>query len=70
MLKYAKIIDNETKKCEVGTGTNAAFYIKIGMKKMDVEQSSGGSWYLSGYVPDEMAADDDEKQENNPLDAY
>ena len=54
MIKYAKVIDEETKQCEVGVGTNDAFYRKIGMKKLDVEQCSwNGKWYLTGYVPSE-----------------
>ena len=51
MIKYAKIINEATKECSVGLGTNAAFYRKIGMKKQDVEQAYNGNWYLTGYVP-------------------
>lgn len=51
MLKYAKVTDNETKLCEVGLGTDAAFYISIGMTEQDVEQAYNGSWYLMGYAP-------------------
>lgn len=51
MKKYAKIINEETKACEVGLGTNSAFYKSIGMTEMDVEQSFDGSWYLLGYAP-------------------
>lgn len=49
---YAKIIDQETKACEVGIGTNADFYKSIGMSEMDVEQAYNGSWYLKGYAPE------------------
>ena len=52
MKKYAKIINNETKACEVGTGTNTAFYKSIGMSEMDVEQGYDGCWYLKGYAPE------------------
>ena len=48
---YAKIINQETKQCEVGLGTNTAFYQKIGMTEMEVEQAYNGSWYLKGYAP-------------------
>lgn len=48
---YAKIINNETKQVEVGTGTNVSFYQKIGMEDMDVEQAYNGLWYLKGYAP-------------------
>ena len=50
-IKYAKVIDNETKACEVGTGTNELFYKSIGMTKQDVELAYDGSWYLYGYAP-------------------
>lgn len=51
MKKYAKIINEETKACEVGLGTNAKFYQSIGMTEMEVEQAYDGSWYLQGYAP-------------------
>lgn len=51
MIKYAKVINEETKQCEVGLGTNEQFYQSIGMTKMDVEQAYDKSWYLSGYAP-------------------
>lgn len=52
MLKYAKITNEETKECSVGTGTNTEFYKLIGMVEMDVEQAYDGSWYLAGYAPE------------------
>ena len=48
---YAKIINNETKQCDVGTGTNTEFYKSIGMVDMEVEQAYDGSYYLKGYAP-------------------
>lgn len=48
---YAKIINEETKQCEVGIGTNTAFYESIGMTDMDVEQGYDGAWYVKGYAP-------------------
>ena len=61
MLKYAKIIDDNTGLCEVGTGTNIEFYESIGMSQMDVEQSEkDNQWYLSEkcphYTPEEKEA--------------
>lgn len=54
MIKYAKVINEETKECQVGTGTNSELYIKIGMTEQDVEQCEwNGNWYLKGYVPQE-----------------
>lgn len=55
MIKYAKIIDEETKACEVGLGTNAKFYQSIGMTEMEVEQAYDGSWYLKGCAPEKPA---------------
>ena len=49
MLKYAKIINEETKQCEVGLGSNAAYYESIGMEEMEVEQAYNGNWYIEGY---------------------
>lgn len=51
MLKYAKIINEETKECEVGLGTNGDFYESLGMEKMEVEQAFNGNWYIAGYTP-------------------
>lgn len=52
MKKYAKVINEETKQCEVGIGTNAKFYQSIGMTEMEVEQAYDGSWYIAGYAPE------------------
>lgn len=49
---YAKIINEETKQCEVGVGTNTKFYESIGMVEMDVEQAYNGSWYVKGFAPE------------------
>lgn len=49
---YAKIINEETKQVEVGTGTNIKFYQSIGMSEMEVEQAYNGEWYLKGYAPE------------------
>lgn len=51
MIYYAKIINEETKECKVGLGTNRKFYASIGMTKQDVEPGHDGSWYLKGYAP-------------------
>lgn len=60
---YAKIINDETKLCEVGTGTNAEFYKSIGMTEMDVEQAYDGGWYVKGYAPEKPAPTYDEIKE-------
>lgn len=51
MLKYALIINENTKLCEVGIGTNSKFYQSIGMTEQDVVQAYDGSWYIKGYAP-------------------
>ena len=52
MIKYAKVIDENTKVCQVGIGTDTAFYQSLGMAEQDVEQAYNGTWYLKGYSPD------------------
>lgn len=51
MKKYAKVINQETKACDVGLGTNTKYYVSLGMKLQDVEQAYDGGWYLKGYAP-------------------
>lgn len=51
MLKYAQIINQETKKCNVALGDDNKFYQSIGMTEMEVEQAYNGDWYIKGYVP-------------------
>ena len=51
MKKYAIIVNEETKACNVGIGTNIEFYKSIGMTQMDVEQAYDGNWYIQGYAP-------------------
>ena len=58
---YAKIINEETKQCEVGIGTNSEFYKSIGMTEMDVEQAYNNQWYIKGYAPKESIAEKNEK---------
>jgi len=52
MLKYAQIVNEQTKQVNVGLGTDVEFYKSIGMTEMDVEQCEWNStWYLTGYAP-------------------
>lgn len=51
MLKYAKIIDEETKEVQIGVGVNDEYYASIGMTEMEVEQAYNGNWYLKWYAP-------------------
>lgn len=52
MKKYAKVLNEETKLCAVGSGTNSAFYQSIGMPEVEVEQAWDGLWYLRGFAPE------------------
>ena len=62
MIKYAKLINQETGLCEVGLGTNEQFYQSIGMAELDVQQSDiDGNWYLASMCP--MKTDEQKEQE-------
>lgn len=52
MIKYAKVVNEQTKVCEVGLGTNTAFYESLGMVEMDVEKGYDWNWYLVGFAPE------------------
>ena len=47
----AKILNENTKEVQVATGTNTSFYLNLGFKNMEVEESYDGSWYIKGYAP-------------------
>lgn len=66
MKKYAKIIDDTNKICEVGVGSDTSFYKSIGMTELDVELAFNGNWYLSGFVP-APSPEDSALQEINEL---
>lgn len=52
MLKYAKVINEQTGLCNVGLGSNIKFYKSIGMSRKNVQQSNiDGQWYLSNKCP-------------------
>lgn len=63
MLKYAKIINDETKQCEVGLGTNTELYKSRGMSEMNVEQAYDGYWYIAGYAPQKPAPTEEEQRQ-------
>lgn len=63
MIKYAKIINEETKQCEVGVGTNKKFYQSIGMTEMEVEEAYNGQWFLKGYAPLKPEPTDEEQKQ-------
>ena len=53
MLKWSKVINEETKECDVGIGNDIEYYQSIGMSEQDVDLAYNGIWYLSGYAPEQ-----------------
>lgn len=52
MLKYCKIINEETGLVQIGVGCPDEYYIEIGMEKRNVKQSDvDGEWYLYDKCP-------------------
>lgn len=67
MIKYAKILNEETGLVEIGLGTNLEFYESIGMITMDVEQSDiDGLWYLLDKCP-HKSEEEKEKEEQERI---
>ncbi len=52
MEKYAIVVNEETKQCDVGRGTDEEYYKSEGMTLQEVEQAYDGGWYLKGYAPE------------------
>lgn len=62
MIKYAKVINEQTGLVDVGVGTNVNFYQSIGMIELDVQQSDiDNNWYLAEKCP--MKTDEQKEQE-------
>lgn len=55
MIKYTKIINEETKEVSVFLGTDIEWAISEGFEEQDVEQAYNGAWYLVGYAPEKPA---------------
>ena len=51
MLVYAKVVNEQTKQCDIALGNDDKYYESIGMTKQEVEQCYDGSYYLKGYAP-------------------
>jgi len=49
--RWAKVIDDVKKLCEVGLGDDSAYYRSIGYEKIEVAEGSDGRWYVKGYEP-------------------
>ena len=60
MIRYRKIINEETRQCDVGLGTNEAFYKSLGMELGEVEQDYKGLWYEQGYAPQKSVEEQNE----------
>ena len=60
MLKFAKIINEETKQVQIGVGVDNEYYTAIGMTEMEVEQAYTDNWYLAGYAPTKPEPTQDE----------
>lgn len=64
MRKYAKVVDDVTKKCDVGLGDDVEYYESLGFIEQDVEQAYNNQWYLEGYAP---SITDEEQKENRRI---
>ena len=52
MIKYAKVINEQTGLCEVSTGVNIKVYQSMGMTQLNVQQSDiDFCWYLAEKCP-------------------
>ena len=49
---FAKIINETTKECQVGIGTNTEYFINHGMSEMEIEKAYNGLYYVKGYAPE------------------
>ena len=61
MIKYARIINEETKEVQVGVGCPDEYYVEIGMTEMEVEQAYNSNWYVAEYAPVEPEPTEEEK---------
>lgn len=67
MLKYAKILNQETKEVSIALGTNIKFYKSIGMTEMEVEEAYNKKWYLKGYAPIKPEPTDEEQKQKRAV---
>lgn len=63
MKMYAKIINNDTGLCMVGSGNNTAQYRSMAMTPLDVQQSDiDGQWYLKSKCPMKSAEEKEQEE--------
>lgn len=51
-IRYAKIINEDTKEVLLGAGCDDEYYEHIGMTKMEVEMAYNYHWYVAGFAPE------------------
>lgn len=51
LKKWAKVIDDVSKRVDVGLGDDSEFYKENGYTLMNVEQGVDGLFYVKGYAP-------------------
>ena len=59
---YCKVIDDITKRVDVGIGSDYKYYESLGYKLDYVEEGINGCWYLKGYAPQVKPEDWKEKR--------
>lgn len=59
---WATVIDDKTKKCKVGIGTDEELYKKLGMRMIEVDQALDGNYYIKGYAPTTLYVPETQKQ--------
>ena len=65
----AKIVNKETKQCDVFLGTDIEWAKAQGFRELEIEQAFNMQWYLKGYAP-EKPAPTKEEQEQSRANAY
>lgn len=67
MIKYAKIINNDTFECYVFIGEDIDWALSQGYLQQDVEQSDvDGNWYMAEYCP-HKSEEEKEKEEQERI---
>lgn len=56
----AKIVNTETKQCDVFLGTDIEWAKAQGFEELEIEQAFNMQWYLKGYAPEKPAPTKDE----------
>lgn len=75
MLRYSKVINEETKQCEVAdyetyTEKQINYFESLGMTLQDVDKAYNEIWYLMGYVPQQPIDEQNESIRQARLSLY